>query len=140
MYRIESCFDYKGYKLVVVFNDLGHRCGYIGIPEGKPLYGKRFLDEDFPHVHIHGGITFSDFTDYFPRGKRNNLWWIGFDTAHINDARDIASAYRYGMTHVVKVLIDCERDYPWRREVRTLKYCKKELIRVVDEMGSGVYG
>jgi hypothetical protein len=37
---IESDFEYKGYRCVTTFHDMGFRCGYVGIPEGHPLYGK----------------------------------------------------------------------------------------------------
>ena len=41
MLLIESEFEYKGYKCVTTFTDMGHRCGYVAIPEGHPLYGKQ---------------------------------------------------------------------------------------------------
>ena len=44
MYKVESEFEYKGYKCVVTFSDMGHRCGYVGIPEGHILYGKHYSD------------------------------------------------------------------------------------------------
>lgn len=37
---IESDFSYRGYRCVTTFTDLGHRCGYVGVPEGHSLYGK----------------------------------------------------------------------------------------------------
>ena len=36
---IESDFVYKGYRCVTTFTDMGHRCGYVGLPEDHPLYG-----------------------------------------------------------------------------------------------------
>ncbi len=39
---IESDFEYKGYRCVTTFTDLGHRCGYVGVPEGHSLYGKNY--------------------------------------------------------------------------------------------------
>lgn len=44
MYKVESDFVYKGYRCVVVFTDMGHRCGYVGIPIGHELYGKQYGD------------------------------------------------------------------------------------------------
>lgn len=44
MYKVESEFEYKGYKCVTTFSDMGHRCGYVGIPEGHILYGKHYGD------------------------------------------------------------------------------------------------
>ena len=37
---IESDFEYKGYRCVTTFTDMGFRCGYVGISEGHPLYRK----------------------------------------------------------------------------------------------------
>lgn len=44
MYKVESDFTYKGYRCVVIFTDFGHRCGYVGVPLGHPLYKKEFTD------------------------------------------------------------------------------------------------
>lgn len=44
MYKVESDFTYKGYRCVVIFTDMGHRCGYVGISEGHMLYGKHYGD------------------------------------------------------------------------------------------------
>ena len=40
MKKIESDFEYKDYRCVTTFTDMGFRCGYVGLPEGHPLYGK----------------------------------------------------------------------------------------------------
>lgn len=45
MYKIESDFEYKGYRCVTIFTDQGYRCGYVGIDSSNPLYGKRGSDE-----------------------------------------------------------------------------------------------
>ena len=41
-YIIEWEFEHAGYKCVVVFTRMGHRCGYVGIPKEHPLYGKGY--------------------------------------------------------------------------------------------------
>lgn len=43
-YIVERQFNYKGYECVVVLQRLGHRCGYVGIPESHPLYRKEYTD------------------------------------------------------------------------------------------------
>ena len=43
-YIVEQEFEYAGYKCVVTFNVMGHRCGYVGIPKNHPLYGKEYSD------------------------------------------------------------------------------------------------
>lgn len=44
MYVVESDFMYKGFRCVGIFGDMGHRCGYVGIPKSHPLYGKNYSD------------------------------------------------------------------------------------------------
>ena len=43
-YKVESDFMYKGYRCVVVFQEMGHRCGYVGVEKGHSLYGKDYAD------------------------------------------------------------------------------------------------
>lgn len=43
-YKVESDFDYKGLRCVVILSGMGHRCGYVGIQKGHPLYGKKYSD------------------------------------------------------------------------------------------------
>jgi len=44
-YKIESDFEYKGYRCVVVFQRMGHRCGYVGITNEHPLHGVGYGDK-----------------------------------------------------------------------------------------------
>lgn len=34
-----------GFPAIVIMTDLGHRCGYVGVPEGHPLYGLSYSSE-----------------------------------------------------------------------------------------------
>lgn len=43
-YIVEREFEHAGYKCVVVFQSMGHRCGYVGIPSTHSLYGKGYSD------------------------------------------------------------------------------------------------
>ena len=43
-YVVEREFEHAGYKCVVIFGSIGHRCGYVGIPKNHPLYGKDYSD------------------------------------------------------------------------------------------------
>lgn len=36
--EIELIWEYKGLKCVVIAIDLGHRCGYVNVPEGNRFY------------------------------------------------------------------------------------------------------
>lgn len=41
-YIVEKDFDSSGLRCIVVFQRHGHRCGYVGVPMGHPLYGKDY--------------------------------------------------------------------------------------------------
>jgi hypothetical protein len=56
----------------------GHLCGYVGVPEGHPLFQREY--NNCPSdIEVHGGLTFSD---HF---KDDDRWYFGFDCAHLGD-------------------------------------------------------
>lgn len=57
----------------------GHLCGYVGIDKNHRLYGIDYMSEEIPRIDVHGGITFS------AKFKNSDLWWFGFDCAHLGD-------------------------------------------------------
>jgi hypothetical protein len=70
----------------------GHWCGYVGVPNGHPAYGKDYDDVD---VEVWWGLTFADkcqevenecagICHKAPAGE-DDVWWLGFDCAHYND-------------------------------------------------------
>ena len=81
---IESRFEYRGYPCVVIFQPLGHRCGYVGLPEKNRFYG---LDYNEIDVDCHGGLTYS--SNHLYDQDDTNTWWIGFDCAHSGDSPDL---------------------------------------------------
>jgi hypothetical protein len=121
MYKVESDFEYKGYRCVVIFTDMGHRCGYVGIPSGHMLYKKRYSDYlDIPKSELDDEkigkrgmipILSAAFDDdervsldcwfnvhggltYSGDGNypvESDLWWLGFDCAHYNDYNPVRS-------------------------------------------------
>ena len=66
---IESDFEYKEYRCVIIFHDGGFRCGYVGLPKGHPLYGKDYNDKL--------KATFEEILDQ-PFGKRNPFQMLLF--------------------------------------------------------------
>lgn len=73
------------YLIAVAVNDLGYRCGYVGVPKGDPLYGMQYDDEIFDSVDAHGGLNFSDTRKFI---TSDDLWFFGFDCGHCGDAVD----------------------------------------------------
>lgn len=81
---------------LIVRNHSGALCGYVGVDESHPLYGKEY---DEPDVDVHGGLTFADACQESEDGNENGhgichiagpgepdrVWWFGFDCAHFMD-------------------------------------------------------
>lgn len=44
-YKVEVDEIYNGYRCVVIFGDMGHRCGYVGVGKDHPLYGVDYNEE-----------------------------------------------------------------------------------------------
>lgn len=89
-YVCEKKGTYKGYKYSVCMMDLGHRCGYVGVPKGHPLYGKNYGDDDAYFIDCHGGLTYStsNVGSSYPIKEENELWWFGWDYGHYMDGKD----------------------------------------------------
>jgi len=84
----EEEFEHDGLKcLILRHRELGHLCGYVGVPKGHPCYGKDYDHipyDDLLSVEVHGGLTFSregNRDTSWPQG----YWWLGFDCAHAFD-------------------------------------------------------
>jgi len=83
-----------GLPCLVVRGPSGALCGYVGVAEGHPWFGKDYDDVD---AECHGGLTFSNFCqpheDNPERGichivddeEDGHVWWVGFDCAHSGD-------------------------------------------------------
>ena len=85
---VEKDFIYCGYRCIVIGTSMGHRCGYIEIPEGNPLYEKNY-DEIDGYINVHGGWTYSEYgNETYPVASDNHSWFIGFDCAHLYDKPD----------------------------------------------------
>lgn len=82
-------FNFEGLDCLMVRNfALGHWCGYVGVPKGHPAYGVSYNDEPVIHLDSHHGLTYSDFCSppvcHVTAGD-DDLWWLGFDCAHLRD-------------------------------------------------------
>lgn len=125
MYVVENDFKYKGYRCVVIFTDMGWRCGYVGVPLGHTLYKKEFTDYlDIPKSELDNEeigdrgilpIFISAFDDddrvrldtwfnvhggitYSGDGDypvESDLWWLGFDCGHYRDGKDLDLVEKY---------------------------------------------
>jgi hypothetical protein len=94
-------FTESGYRAIVIFNETGHRCGYVEIPRTHPYYEKEYSDID---VDVHGGLTFSAYSKEMPYDTPAGFWVLGFDCIHYGDAIDLEAYERYSnMGYIPKV-------------------------------------
>lgn len=83
-----------GLPCLIVRGPSGALCGYVGVPDGHPLFEKDYSSAD---VSVHGGLTFADhccphedgegrgICHVVEPGEADNVWWLGFDCAHSGD-------------------------------------------------------
>ncbi len=90
------------FPYAIQYNDrVGHLCGYIGVPQGHPWYGK---DYDDVECEVHGGLTYgSESDDEYPCPLPVKVWWFGFDCGHLYDRTNYSADGTYR-----------DRDYVYR--------------------------
>lgn len=136
-YIVERDFIECGFRCVVVGHSMGHRCGYLAIPQGHTLYGK---DYDDIYVEVHGGLTYSNESDEYnyPVETDEKVWWIGFDCGHFGDGKDYKlveslifkiedERERQRAIEHFKFMKELDKRYPDDSKVRTAEYVENEL-------------
>lgn len=110
---------------------LGHWCGYVGVPENHPLFGKSYGDVD---ADVHGGLTFADRCDEQDKEHgichvgEEKLWWFGFDCAHSGDLSP-------GTKAVLKKLDESRSHYgDFEEKYRDLNYVKAECANLAAQL------
>jgi len=116
-----------GLRAAVVIHPSGHRCGYVGVPDGNPNHGKDYDDID---AEVHGGLTFAGGSKDYPV-ENDGLWWLGYDCAHLYDARDPAL-----MSGEYKELYDkgMLREFDEGSIIRSLEYCINECESLAKQL------
>ena len=117
-----------GLRAVVVIHPAGHRCGYVGVPQGNPSHGKGYDDID---ADVHGGLTYANGGKTYPV-ENDGLWWFGYDCAHLGDTRDPEL-----MSGEYKKMYDkgMLRDMSFEGDtVKTLEYCVNECESLAKQL------
>ena len=95
-----------GYEAEVLAMPMGHRCGYVTLPEDHPCADK---DYDELRVDVHGGLTYG-------HGRK-----FGFDCAHWDDAKDPAL-----MSDEYRKIYEKWPRFDERGTIKTLEFCVAE--------------
>lgn len=129
---LEKSFEYRGYKCVVLMTEMGHRCGYVGIPKENSLYNK-YYDELNKYIGCHGGLTYCSSELHCVNDK--DKWWIGFDCAHLDDRPDFTTAKQMFKDNkkVIKSLETIEEIIKVGT-VKTLDFCEAQCKDIVKQV------
>lgn len=104
---------HEGFVCLIVRSPAtGALCGYVGVAETHPLYGKSY--DDIDSIDVHGGLTFAapctedGHICHSPLpGESNTVWWLGFDCAHAGDVMPKMAEALAGVA--VRAYADLER-------------------------------
>ena len=123
--RIEERFYYKDYPCVVMFQPMGFRTGYVGLPKDSILYGRNSTILN-TILECHGGVTYTESRLYGQEDE--NTWWVGFDCGHAWDGYDADTTWKYFR----KDISDYKRIYDG--EIRTREYVENECRSLVEQI------
>lgn len=125
-----------GLPCLVKRNRSGSLCGYVGVSESHPWFGKGYGEID---AEVHGGLTFSDFCQegdeahticHIPGpGEPDRVWWLGFDCAHHMDLSPAMSA-RSAELGFSRASAPCGETY------RTVGYVKAECAGLAAQIAA----
>jgi hypothetical protein len=96
-------FEYKGFKCELKRNHVGCWCGYVGIPKDNPILAdiddindEDYMNMDYDNIplDVHGGLTYGKLVE--------DLYWVGFDCAHLGDYWPKSLEDRARMNEVLK--------------------------------------
>lgn len=135
-------FEHAGFACLLHRGPCGHWCGYVGVPEGHPYFGKSY--DDVP-VDAHGGLTYSEkcagHICHVPKpGMPDVVWWLGFDCAHSGDYTPSNGRYwgtgypwpseKYDHANAMSVI-------DWHVEkYRTIDYVRAETQRLAEQLAA----
>lgn len=129
--RVE--FQHAGLPCLMVRHDgLGHWCGYAAVPPGHPMHGKGYDDVD---VQVHGGLTYAnacqgDICHVPAPGEPDNVWWFGFDCAHLWDLAPGLVAHE----RLIPALAQ-HADFHVREDVyRDLPYVRAQVEKLAEQL------
>lgn len=127
-----------GLPCLIVRNNGGALCGYVGVTEGHPAFGVEYdnvRNAEGDWIEVHGGLTFSDFCAHGgdesrfvchvpDEGEPDRVWWLGFDCAHSGDLSPGYDKLRrdHGMN------FDCRESY------RSLRYVQNQCARLAQQL------
>lgn len=144
-----------GLPCLIVRNGGGALCGYVGVSKGHPWFEKDYSEvecgwpSDEDAVLVHGGLTYSNHCQpeaeegqgichLVEPGEDDNVWWLGFDCAHLDDVVPVYDKWRKAILLQVE---DFGRgNWGTYRDVAYLKAEIARLAKRAREVAGGLPG
>ena len=121
--------------------NMGHLCGYIGVPAGHPWDGKGYDDID---ADVHGGLTFAKPASETLFPGTQAAWYVGFDCAHAGDLVPGTARYRdpeVGLLGLMEGITGDSRLAIGGGEVlRDETFVRGEIAKLVEQARAAGYG
>jgi hypothetical protein len=109
-----------GFPCLIHRGPSGALCGYVAVSPGHSAYGKNYDDVG---VTCHGGLTFasacqsttdpsSGICHIVEPSEQDNVWWLGFDCAHLGDKVPYMPPYinSYGEVDIYRDIAYVQRE------------------------------
>lgn len=127
-----------GLPALIVRQPRGFLCGYVAVPPGHPLHGKRYSSVAVDGIEVHGGLTYSAACHgkvcHVPKpGEPANVWWFGFDAAHSGDSAPRGGLdYAYGMSFLS--MFGGDEPDEGDEDYRTVKYMRRQCEKLAKQL------
>ena len=132
--KIQYMDEEFGFPCLILRNQLGALCGYVGVPSTHKAFEQDYNDAD-ADFDVHGGLTFAghcsdgdemkSICHKVEKGEDDNVWWLGFDCVHFLDEVPGMSV------HYKKLQIKMT---PAGYKYRDIKYVEKELKHLARQL------
>lgn len=114
--------DPPGYLGLIMRNEMGALCGYVGLPPGHSGHGIPWSNNVvLSSMSVHGAVTYSG--PYMTEGR---VWWlVGFDCLHFQDDAPgmMMVAARVGRRLMLG-------------EYRTIEYVRAEVVSLAVQLAA----
>ncbi len=130
--RVLESGEFNGFEYAITHNGNGYRCGYVRLPLGHRLHGLR--SEDIVGLDVHGGITFAEPDMPCDKPGADADWWLGFDCAHCNDAKDFSLPF--DSEQAKEFIMKLEERLPCDGEIRGIDYVRAECERLCAQVAA----
>lgn len=131
-------FVHAGYVCLIRRGPVGALCGYVGVDESHPFFGKGYDDVD--DLAVHGGLTYANECAgeicHVPEpGMPDHVWWLGFDCSHAGDVAPAMQAFERKMHEETGA--DVWKRLPFENEhetYRTLEYVRAQTESLAEQL------